>query len=102
MIIHTYGLGCRYRLLGKTLEIVDASSTSIGTYHCIVTHSATGQVKSGDVSLSKFDLLNHQVCAFCVIVLSQVFSGEPHGFSLKVACQVSLQVIASVMNMFSR
>ena len=99
MIIHIYGLGCRYRLLGKTLEIVDASSTSIGTYHCIVTHSATGQVKSGDVSLSKFDLLNHQAYALSLIAS---LSGEPHGFSLKVACQVSLQVTASVMNMFSR
>ena len=84
MIIHICGSGCRYRLLGKTLEIIDAGSTSIGTYHCIVTHSATGQVKSGDVSLSKFDLLNHQA------------------YALSLIASLQRGVIASVMNMFSR
>lgn len=43
----------RFKLVGKVLQITGAKSTSIGTYHCIVAHSATGQIRSGDVSLSE-------------------------------------------------
>ncbi|XP_067943256.1 uncharacterized protein [Watersipora subatra] len=42
----------RFKLLGKTLEIIDARSATAGTYHCIVSHSSTGIVQSGDVSLA--------------------------------------------------
>lgn len=43
----------KFALVGSSLHINHAEGASMGTYRCIVTESASGEVKTGDIAIGK-------------------------------------------------